>query len=1364
MATITFNRPKRANPPAMPRGDLLLEPPPEIPPPQAGKAFTRILQMLPMAAGAIAMGLMMMGGGGASRGPMGGIIGGMYAISMLGMMLSQNGRGQDDQAQQLDAGRRDYFRYLGQTRKQVRAAADQQRAAVAYRHPDPETLWTVVGNKRMWERRRDNDDFASVRVSVGPQQFAKKLTPPEAQPLEDLEPLTTGALRRFIRTHRLVQGVPLAMNLDGFREIRLVGDVEACRKLAWSMVAQTVTWHSPQDVRLMVCADPEVQDRWQWVKWLPHLQHPVNVDGVGKARLFATNADDLVELSLGGNGPEGAPAQIVVVVDGVDDVAAGQFQTSSSHALGLHVTGETKVPARLLDRVAVLEVQPDSIVLHRRTPRGVIARTSLGKPDQVPMVYMEMLARAMAPYRLPVATAGAATEEDETTEVVFEPPKDYPAMLGVGDPLTLDVRQAWKLRPLRQHLRIPFGTAEDGRPVELDIKEAAQGGMGPHGICIGATGSGKSEFLRTLVLGMAMTHSTEQLNLVLVDFKGGATFLGLDDLPHVSAVITNLEGEVSLVDRMQDAIGGELDRRMEVLRAAGNFKNREDYEIARQAGADIPPMPHLFIVVDEFSELLTARPEFIDLFLQIGRVGRSIAVHQLLASQRLEEGKLKGLDTFLSYRIALRTFSPAESRTVIGVPDAYELPPGPGNGYLKFDTVGMTRFKAAYVSGPWHGSPSAPVQSGVAGDIGGSVIERRWVPPVLEFAASPVAKVEPPEPEPEPPRGLGDPAGSEATSADPAPAKAAPEEDEEEETMLSIAVNRMKGHGWPAHKVWLPPLDDPPTMDHLLGGQLVEVPGRGLTTPDPSVHGQMRGPVALIDRPRHQRRDPWWLDFSGSGGNMAVVGGPQSGKSMALRAMIAGLALTHTPQEVGFYVLDFGGGALTSMRDLAHIGSVTGRLDTDRVRRTIAEITSLRTSREIFFAEHGIDSMTTYRRGRRDGSIQPDRFPTDVFLVIDGWGTVRQEFEAQEQVITNIANGGLGFGIHVVLAASKWSEMRSNIRDNLQTRVELKLGDPFESEINRKVQVLVPAGRPGRGIQLDGLHTLIGLPRIDGVESADDVQQGQRDFIERVNRAWDGPRAAEVRMLPLSLPPAALPAISNDGVDRRIPYAIDELELSPVYFDPTVEPHLVAFGAPETGKSNLVKLILKGITERYTPKEAKIVLIDYRRSQLGYIETEHLIGYAPSAGAAGDLLKNSADAVRARLPGPDVTQQQLRDRSWWTGADLFVVVDDYDLVATSMGNPMAPFADLVNQSLDIGLHLIIVRSMGGAGRTVFSDQIVARMKDAQMPALIMSGTKDEGALFGDVKPSPLPPGRGTLVNRAGKVMIQMANLDHGKQA
>ena len=185
-----------------------------------------------------------------------------------------------------------------------------------------------------------------------------------------------------------------------------------------------------------------------------------------------------------------------------------------------------------------------------------------------------------------------------------------------------------------------------------------------------------------------------------------STSIGLESAPHVAAIITNLEQELAMVDRMKDALSGEMTRRQEVLRAAGNFANVAEYENARASGVRLEPLPALFIVVDEFSELLSQKPDFAELFVAIGRLGRSLHIHLLLASQRLEEGKLRGLDSHLSYRIGLKTFSANESRSVLGVPDAYHLPSVPGSAYLKCDSAEPIRFNTSYVSGPYH-SPSA---------------------------------------------------------------------------------------------------------------------------------------------------------------------------------------------------------------------------------------------------------------------------------------------------------------------------------------------------------------------------------------------------------------------------------------------------------------------------------------------------------------------------------------------------------------------------------------------------------------------------------------------------------------------------------
>src|SRR6202034_2097937 len=290
-------------------------------------------------------------------------------------------------------------------------------------------------------------------------------------------------------------------------------------------------------------------------------------------------------------------------------------------------------------------------------------------------------------------------------------PTDWSDLIGIGDVAFFAPEQCWTRRRPHDRLRVPIGITVTGAPVELDIKEAAENGMGPHGLCIGATGSGKSEFLRTVALGMMACHSPEDLNLVLIDFKGGATFAGLEPAPHVAAVITNLSDKAALVKRMRDALTGEMNRRQEVLRAAGSVDGIADYRRARRAGTLLSPLPTLFIIVDEFSELLSQHPDFADVFVAIGRLGRSLGVHLLLASQRLEEGRLRGLESHLSYRICLRTFSASESRAVIGTTDAYYLPQLPGSAYLKVGESMYERFRVAHVSGPFQQADQAAEES-----------------------------------------------------------------------------------------------------------------------------------------------------------------------------------------------------------------------------------------------------------------------------------------------------------------------------------------------------------------------------------------------------------------------------------------------------------------------------------------------------------------------------------------------------------------------------------------------------------------------------------------------------------------------------
>jgi S-DNA-T family DNA segregation ATPase FtsK/SpoIIIE len=689
-------------------------------------------------------------------------------------------------------------------------------------------------------------------------------------------------------------------------------------------------------------------------------------------------------------------------------------------------------------------------------------------------------------------------------------------------------------------------------------------------------------------------------------------------------------------------------------------------------------------------------------------------VHLLLASQRLEEGRLRGLDTHLSYRIGLRTFSAMESRTVLGVPDAYELPRAPGHGYLKFGTEPLTRFKAAYVSGAHEPAASqrAPETTGVDG----------WR--VLPFTTAPV-HLPPPVP---------------ADTADPGPtdgpAVAAP-------SLLDLLADALRGAGAPAHQVWLPPLSVPAGLDELLG-QFVSDPERGVTTVDPGLHGGLRVPVAQVDKPFEQRRDPLWLRLDSAGGHVAIVGGPQAGKSILVCTLVCALALTHTPCELTAYCLDFGGGGLGVLRGLPHVGTVVGRLAAEAVRRTVGEVATVLADRERRVATAGAGA--TWRDPGTDGAADPYG---DLFLVVDGWSTVRTDYEDLEPLITDIATRGPSYGVHVVVTAGRWTDLRPALRDLFGHRLELRLGDPADSQVNRRTASDVPEGTPGRGITGDGLHFLAGTPVVSG--------HGTEEVVAAVRASWPGPAAPAVRELPAVVPYEHLAiAAATGGRDLALPVGLAETDLRPVELDFAADPHLLLFGDSGCGKSAFLRALATSISRRFRPEQARIVMLDYRRSMLGEVGGDHLIGYATSAGPAAELLDSVASYLADRLPGPDVTAAQLRARSWWTGPECFVLVDDYDLVAAGAANPVAALLDYLPQARDVGLHLVVARRCGGATRALF-EPTLARLRELATPGLIMSGDREEGVLLGSVRPQPMPPGRATFVHRRdGNRVVQLA--------
>ena len=1339
---VTRKKRRIAAVPEQPSGSLALQMPPEkAEPASMGNVLMMVVPMLGSTGVMIFM-AMQNNGGGRSM-----LMGGGMLVAMLGMVGFNMYRQFSQYRTRVKTQRREYLSYLAETRESIRKVAKKQRAYYNWVYPDPDALVTLAANgSRLWSREGNTYDVLTFRYGSGTQPLGLTFERPPIDPMTEMDVVCLSAMERFIAVHDHTDNVGKFLYLGDFSHIEVVGEGESAYDEMRAIMMHLACFIEPSKLKIAVLCSADRLGDWEWVKWMPQARSANVRDAIGPARMISTDPRELVEMIGPDIAMRGAyrPGEempewphLLLVCDGAE------FPTSSPFGSMAGVRGVT-IMSRAREWTPMKSHTALRLVIHPSPNRkgadvvDVVTMDSVPESafaDRLSAVQAEAVARRMTPF----ATQEKLEESDTPVGRSDESrQKDLMELVGIGDIRDFDPEKQWVRREGRARLAAPFAVTPEGRPVVLDIKESAQQGMGPHGLLIGATGSGKSEVLRTLVLALALTHSPEQLNLVLVDFKGGATFAGMADLPHVSAMISNLESELSLVDRMQDALQGEMVRRQEMLRQAGNYANVSDYEADRLAGKhEYPPLPALFIVLDEFTEMLMAKPEFGEVFIMIGRLGRSLSVHLLLASQKMDLGKARGLESHLSYRIALKTFTEGDSREVLGITDAAKLPPLPGSGFLKAGGDGLVRFRASYVAAPPPARTLASIAEASTAGAPSAPIE------ILPFTVAPVITRE----------ALGE----------------EEEVDQNQEIVLAgdevwadmsemdIAVAKMKGKGYPAHQVWLPPLEVPDTFATLMP-DLAPDPELGFISRAWRESGVLRVPLGTVDLPLEQRRETLVLDLSGAGGNFALVGGPQTGKSTALRTIVQALSLTYTPQEVQFYVMDFGGGTFAGFAGAPHVAGVATR-DTEEVRtRMLAEIAAIMDDRERYFRAHGIDSMDTYRRGRLAGTY--DDGYGDVFLVIDGWGALRSEFDGLDREVTTMMSRGLSLGVHLVISAARWMDIRAEAQDIFGSRLELHTANPKESIVNREGAARIPKGRPGRGIDMAGHEMMIGLPRADAEQDPSTVSQGVAYTVNKIRECLVAGEGPKLRLLPQRI---TLAEILSQLPDQQIlprgggdmVLGVEESRLGPLLFNTRAESHLYLFGDGKTGKTSFLRSIISEVTRLYSPNEAKILAIDMRRSLLGAIPEEYSLRYLTNHAEAMKQLRDLAKFLRTRLPGSDVTAEQIRERTWWSGPEVWILVDDYDLVATSSGNPLMELIDLLPQAGDIGLHVIITRRMGGASRAAY-EKVLQMMNDLAVTGILLSGNPSEGAIINGVKPKRAIAGRAQVVHRElGVVAAQL---------
>lgn len=1381
-----FARPTPEKPPVIKPENIVLSTPLSIPPPE-GKPWWLIV------VGVVVVGLlggmvaMVFASGSHVFGGIGSIFPLFMMVGIMMMMFRGMGGGQQQMSRpKLDAMRAQFMLMLDMLRETAQESADSMDANYRWFHPAPNTLAAAVGSPRMWERKPDGKDlnFGVVRVGVGMTRPEVTWGEPQNMPTDiELEPVTGKALQEFGRYQSVVYNLPKMVSLLVEPWYALVGEREQVLGLMRAIICQLAFSHGPDHVQMIVVSSD--LDQWDWVKWLPHFGDSRRHDAAGNARMVYTSvrefAAEQAELFAGrgsftprhASSSAQTPTPHTVIIADVDD-PQWEYVISAEGVDGVtffDLTGSsmwTDIPERKLqfDKTGVIEALPRD-----RDTWMVIDDKAwfFALTDQVSIAEAEEFAQKLAQWRL------AEAYEEIGQRVAHIGARDILSYYGIDDPGNIDFDSLWASRTDtmgRSRLRAPFGNRSDnGELLFLDMKSLDEGGDGPHGVMSGTTGSGKSTLVRTVIESLMLSHPPEELQFVLADLKGGSAVKPFAGVPHVSRIITDLEEDQALMERFLDALWGEIARRKAICDSAGVDDAKEYNSVRarmRARGQDMAPLPMLVVVIDEFYEWFRIMPTAVDVLDSIGRQGRAYWIHLMMASQTIESRAEKLMEN-MGYRLVLKART-AGAAQAAGVPNAVNLPAQAGLGYFRKSLEDIIRFQAEFLWRDYF-QPGVSIDGEEAPALVHSIDYIR--PQLFTNSFTPLeVSVGGPDIEPV----VAQPNGEVLESDD-----IEGGEDEDEEGVRTpkvgtVIIDQLRKIKFEPYRLWQPPLTQPVAIDDLVN--------RFLGRPWHKEYGSACNlvfPIGIIDRPYKHDQPPWTVDTSGPGANVLILGAGGSGKTTALQTLICSAVLTHTPQQVQFYCLAYSSTALTTVSRIPHVGEVAGPTDPYGVRRTVAELLALVRERKRSFLECGIASMEMFRRrkfGGEAGPVPDDGFG-DVYLVIDNYRALAEENEVLIEQVNVIINQGPSFGVHVVVTADRESELRPPVRSGFGSRIELRLAAVEDAKLVRSRFAKDVPVKPGRGmvavnyVRLDsdpqaGLHTLVARPALgstpDNVFECDSV-------VAAVSRLTSA-QAPPVRRLPARFGVEQVRELASrdtrQGVGAGgIAWAISELDLAPVYLNFAENSHLMVTGRRECGRTTTLATIMSEIGRLYAPgassapppapgrPSAQVWLVDPRRQLLTALGSDYVERFAYNLDGVVAMMGELAAALAGREPPPGLSAEELLSRSWWSGPEIFLIVDDIQQLPPGFDSPLHKAVPFVNRAADVGLHVIVTRTFGGWS-SAGSDPMLRALHQANAPLLVMDADPDEGFIRGKMKGGPLPRGRGLLMAEDTGVFVQVA--------
>jgi S-DNA-T family DNA segregation ATPase FtsK/SpoIIIE len=1216
--------------------------------------------------------------------------------------------------QQWRKNEKQYRATLEGLRAELVEKVDEQRRLALLKDPDNTDLESYIKERtHLWERRPEDPDFLAVRVGKGTMPFSIEVQVPEIDVTDPLLP----EVQQFQKEFATVPDVPNCVSLPRVKSVGLTGPRQIVADFARGLLCQIATLHSPEDVRIVGLFPTSQQQDWEWLREIPHTLPWKQGRQRKVERLFAVGQEEadlvlnllLEELSqratkendgqtqaVAKNGEEEMPMPHIVVI--VHDYIEARKHPALSSAFKLGeqlgvsviymVAQESAIPGECRGVVRILDTE--CLTYAAAGFAGDTLRNV--RPDIMPVDMARRIAKALAP--LHIVSEGEDATDLPTNARLLD-------LLGIVYADQFNVEQWWNQsgsggQPPFGRLRIPMGIGLNGT-VWIDFSENAHG---PHGIIAGTTGAGKSELLSSLIIGLAVTHHPHLVNFVLVDFKGGAAFKPFEKLPHTVGMVSDLSG--NLTERALHALKSELRRREHILGEANVKKIAQYQALHAQNPTAYPPLPNLFIIIDEFAELAKEHPTFMDGLVSVVQKGRSLGVHLILATQKPAGSVNANIWSNLKFRICLRVASVQDSRDMLGRSEAGLLPISvPGRAYFQVGAEIFELFQSARTSQPARVADESLLVTQPGGE---EVTDQRVLVSAMErYTEEMQRELFRPWPDPLP---------------------------------RAISLQELAQHR-----------DLPAPIDAAMR--------------DTPKYGWLVAPVGLIDLPVEQRQEPLLLDLLRQGGHIMIGGASGTGKSVFLRSLVLSLAQTHTPSQLHMYLIDYGGQALRIFEQLPHVGGVFGESHAEYIRRLLRKLDGIIEERKQICRAQQIDDFLAYQRRRLEKPSLPE-MPA-VVLVIDKFIEFKQGHEKELDLLLSITRFGRSYGVFLVISVDRPVAVPPQLMSLIDIRFGLRLVELTDSLIllgkndAANLDPALPGRAYRRGKRLDEVQ--FALPA--GGEDDDEQARMLDETVLQLAREYEGSAAPPIQLLPEYvriddfLIEAAFSAASQPPSTIRVRVGIEDISLRSILLELNTDtPHALVAGGPGSGRTGVLQTIMLVLAGTPGYEACQVVLVDFRRTSRPLRRLPCMRAYADTE----ERLVKAVEYLKAELSErvKRLREALERDDDDLTGQNMspiLLIIDDFDQLQALIKNPLNDLKEFWLQARDLGLHILIAGSSGDLGR---SDPLLTQVRAGRL-GVVLGSDPNESPILG-VRMSDMPPGRGYLVRRNTRYLAQFAHV------